>query len=156
MPAFLRDYGHMLTHEEEKDYIDGRYFSPHARRWMREASRYRAQGGTLSPDDEECSDRVLTAMMVGRKPTTGQETRHRRERLLHYAEGLMPILLEREMQRRGYYYGPDAELPDGVLLPSANELFYKFAAKEFDAPTPGAVKSAYLQRWKQPATDGTH
>lgn len=160
MPAFLRDYGHMLEHEEVGDYIDGRYFSPEARHWMREASRYRAQGGILSVDDEECSDRVLTAVMeAGRKPTRGQEDRFVRSRLLRFAEGLMPVLQEREMRRRGEPFGADYVPVSSFLrrkssLPSGRELFFDYAAAIFDAPSRGAVKTAFY-RWRREVR-GTH
>ena len=148
MPSFYVP-GMRLPGDAESAYIDHRYFSPAARHWLQEVSRYRAQGGRLSVDDEECADRVLTAMMVGRKPSPTHERRFKQTRLLRYAHRMMPILLEREMRRRGYRYGPDHELPEGVKLPSAQQLFFKHAAAKLGT-TPGAIKVAYY-RWRAAA-----
>lgn len=149
MPAFLCNYGRPLVGDEWAEYIDSRYFSPAALYWADNVVSFMAEGLRLSAADEECFERVWSAIRAGRRPSDGQVKKFKEDRMWRRAESRIPGLFASEMQRRGVQgYGPDSYIGCAVPVPkSGPELMYKALAKDFGYPNAKAMKAAH-NRWK--------
>lgn len=149
--------GMRLPGDKESDYIDGRYFSPEAQRWADEVVEYRALGGRLSLDDEECFARVWAAMRSGRSPSDQQQKDFDKDLKWKRAESRIPELYAVEMRNRGFKeYGPDCDLPDEVKGPgSGQELIYRYLYRELGYKNPASAATAH-KTWKRDRANGTH
>ena len=148
MPSFYVP-GMRLPEDQEADYINCVYFSPEALRWADSVCEYRARGGTLSDEDEECFARVWEAMRAGRRPTAPQRARFNKEQKWRWAEAQVPELYAIEMRARGHKnYGPDYELQRGVEGPGSwQELIYKYLFRALGYRSPAGAKARHNE-WK--------
>lgn len=155
MPSFLKP-GARLPGDREAEYITKAYFSPEALHWADAVCDYRARGGRLTFEDEECFARVWEAMRAGRKPTKAQQREFKKEHKWKWAEAQVPELYAIEMQARGHKnYGPDYELPDDVEGPgSPQELIYKYLYRQLGYKSPASAKTRHNE-WKAELR-GTH
>lgn len=156
MPSFYVP-GMRLHGESESDYIDSRYFSPAALRWADAVVEYRATGGVLNADDEECFARVWDAMRAGRRPTEAQQREYDKDRKWLDAMSRVPELYAKEMNSRGVKnYGPDDPLPDDMKGPgSAQELVYRYLYDELGYKTADSAATAHKAWKKARAMKGT-
>lgn len=149
MPSFHVP-GVRLPDQDEAEYIDSRYFSPAALHWADAVVEYRAGGGTLDQDDEQCFARVWKAIRSGRKPTEAQQREYDKRMKWEWAASRIPELYAKEMNSRGVKnYGPDDPLPDDLKGPgSADELIYRYLYAELGYKSPASAKAQH-KAWKR-------
>jgi hypothetical protein len=139
--------------------IDPRFYSPAARYWYDQVADYAANSGQIPASERKAFKLVGDVLRMARDerderkrraffmPSANAQRDFDAARLHRDAEAIKASLLEKEMRRLGFRYGPDYELPDGIEPPSANGLFDRAMAAEY-GKTEGAVKQRRMH-WRR-------